>query len=141
MIVGARFDEGAAMRPPLRWIVLLAGCSPHAAAPHAAATQPQCDYVNYNHDESVNAQGPARCTTDCDCDGLRACKDGACTGEARPVGMDHCNDPSYRWNEAWNGGGSGLCGNDCECDGARVCTAGHCTDDPTHRSGDSSLTR
>jgi hypothetical protein len=117
------------------------GCNSHAEAPRQPASQPQCDYVNYHHDEAVNVQGPGRCTTDCDCDGMRSCRDGACTGDARPTGMDHCNDPGYRWNEAWNGGGTGLCANDCECDGTRACVSGHCQDGSAHVPTSSAITR
>ena len=60
-------------------MLLLASCSsptPSTTTPTAgklAATQPQCDFVNYHRDESVNVQGPGKCTTDCDCDGTRSC--------------------------------------------------------------------
>ena len=130
------------MRQLLPAIALLIGCPPHAESPHGApATQPQCDYVNYHRDESVNVQGPSRCTTDCDCDGMRSCADGACTGEARPTDYSHCDDPSYHWNEAWNGGGSGVCANDCECDGVRTCVGGHCEDSARGNNTGSALTR
>jgi hypothetical protein len=97
---------------------------------HLPPTQPQCDYVNYHHDESKSVEGPGRCTTDCECDGQRTCLDHVCTGLARPTGMDQCHKPDYRWNEDWNGGGPGLCANDCECNGTRSCVFGHCQDKP-----------
>lgn len=108
----------------------LAACGSHAEAPHLAASQPECDFVNYHRNEALNVQGDGRCTTDCDCDGMRSCKDGACTGDARPIITDpkQCDDPSYRWNEAWNGAGIGVCANDCECNSTRTCAAGHCQD-------------
>jgi hypothetical protein len=126
-------------KPLLTFIV--AACNAHPESPHVAASEPQCDFVNYHRDESMNAQGAGQCTTDCDCDGMRSCKDGACTGEARPNDFSHCNDPSYRWNEAWNGGGSGVCANDCECDGTRTCVSGHCQAGPAGKPGDSAITR
>jgi hypothetical protein len=123
--------------------LILAACSSHADSPRLPAAQSQCDFVNYHRDETVNVQGSGRCTTDCDCDGMRSCKDGACAGEARPTITDpkQCNDPSYRWNEAWNGGGSGVCANDCECNGTRTCMSGHCQDGQSLKPGDSVLTR
>jgi hypothetical protein len=101
-----------------------------AANPKLATSQPQCDFVNYHRDETVNVQGAGKCTTDCDCDGMRSCTDGTCTGTARPTITDvkQCDDPSYHWNEAWNGGGDGVCANDCECNGTRTCASGHCQD-------------
>jgi hypothetical protein len=91
-------------------------------------TQPQCDFVNYHHDESVNVQGPSKCTTDCDCDGMRSCTVGVCSGVARPdpANVAACNEPGYKWNEDWNGGSPGACANDCQCNGTRRCASGHC---------------
>jgi hypothetical protein len=121
--------------------IMCAACGRQPERPHAIPLQPQCDFVNYHRDETVNVQGPGRCSSDCDCDGMRSCKEGVCTGEARPIGTDRCDDPTYRWNEAWNGGGSGVCANDCECDGTRSCVNGRCQDRPAHPAGDSALTR
>jgi hypothetical protein len=120
--------------------VVFGACVPHAETSKLPPVQPQCDFVNYHHDESVNVQGPSRCTTDCDCDGLRSCTDGVCQGEARPTGLEDCRKPGYLWNEAWNGGGPGLCANDCECNGTRTCVGGHCQDSPAH-AGDSAFTK
>lgn len=128
------------MRSLLLSLAILS-CSSHPEAPRPPPLQPQCDFVNYHRDESMNVQGAGLCTTDCDCDGMRSCTAGACTGDARPVGVEHCNDPTYRWNEAWNGGGSGVCANDCECDSTRGCVNGHCQAGPAHKSGDSAFTR
>ena len=136
------------MRTLLALAVLcsLASCSspaPHGEPARLPPAQPQCDYVNYHRDESVNVQGPGKCTTDCDCDGMRSCIDATCTGTARPEPMDiaACERADYKWNEAWNGGGHGVCANDCECDGARQCAAGHCQAGPAPTSGDTSRTR
>ena len=127
--------------PGFLLIVALCGCKPVSETPQRVSpTQPQCDFVNYHHDESVNVQGPGRCTTDCDCDGMRSCSNGVCAGEARPIAGQHCNDPSYRWNEAWNGGGDGVCATDCECDRSRHCVNGHCANGAA-RAGDTALTR
>jgi len=125
------------------FVAIMVACESgtHPQASSVPPNQPQCDYVNYHHDESVNLQGPGKCTTDCDCDGMRLCKTGACTGAARPEGTEHCNDASYRWNEAWNGGGSGNCANDCECDSTRTCVTGHCQSGPPPKPGDTTFTR
>jgi hypothetical protein len=136
-------------RGPMRYVALimipgLAACSSsetHSDTAKLAPSQPQCNYVNYHRDETVNVQGPSRCTTDCDCDGMRSCTGGTCTGEARPTDNSHCNDPSYHWNEAWNGGGAGVCASDCECEGTRTCVSGHCGDGPGPKAGDTSKTR
>lgn len=97
-----------------------------AEAPHAdtKAEPGNCDYYNYYHDESKNSAGAGKCATDCDCDGMRSCKSGACQGEARAK-VD-CNSTSRHWNEAWNTEGAGKCSSDCECDGQRTCQAGQC---------------
>ena len=100
---------------------------------HLPAAQPQCDYVNYHHDEATNVEGAGRCMTDCECDGVRSCVNHICTGIARPTGMDQCHKPDYRWNEEWNGGGPGLCANDCECNATRSCVNGRCQDEPPQR--------
>jgi hypothetical protein len=113
----------------------------HPETAKLAATQPQCDFVNYHHDESVNVQGSGKCTTDCDCDGVRSCTGGECTGTARPTDTAHCNSPEYKWNEAWNGGGDGVCATDCECNGTRTCVSGHCQGNPPAKPGDSAFTR
>src|SRR5450432_3408295 len=136
------------MRFPITFIlaITLAACSGSGSRPATAnlpPAQPQCDFVNYHRDESLNVQGPSKCTTDCDCDGTRSCTDGACTGTARPTITEtaQCDVPTYRWNEAWNGGGDGVCANDCECDGTRTCAAGHCSAPPGPKPGDSAVTR
>src|SRR5580698_10350943 len=57
----------------------------------------QCNFVNYRHDEARNGQGSGVCTTDCDCDGMRSCVSGTCTGTARPEKLTAktCNNPDY----------------------------------------------
>lgn len=51
---------------------------------YASATPKSADY---HHDEAKNANGPNRCQTDMDCDGLRTCSAyGWCQGTSRPVG-------------------------------------------------------
>lgn len=97
------------------------------AAEHAdtKAELGNCDYYNYFHNESKNPSGPGTCSTDCDCDGMRACRAGVCGGDARPP-ID-CDNPNHRWNEAWNSQGAGRCGSDCDCDGRRACEYGQCT--------------
>jgi hypothetical protein len=99
--------------------------SPGAQHPDTKAEQGNCDYLNYYHDESKTPSGPGTCSTDCDCDGMRACRAGVCGGDARPA-MD-CDNPSHHWNEAWNAQGAGRCSSDCDCDGRRTCTNGACT--------------
>jgi hypothetical protein len=85
-----------------------------------------CNFYNYHRDESRNTGGPGRCSTDCDCDGMRSCgPNRSCQGDARPV-LASCNDVRYHWNEAWNAAGSGRCQGDCECDGMRTCVSGVC---------------
>jgi hypothetical protein len=111
--------------------VTVAACGSSDLRPDSAklaASQPQCDFVNYYRVEALNVLGPGRCRTDCDCDGIRSCMAGMCRGLARPTDASHCNDPSYRWNEAWNTGGAGVCTSDCECNGTRTCASGHCQD-------------
>jgi len=111
-------------------ITVFSACVPRAEAPpRISPAQPQCDFINFHHDESINVEGPGHCTTDCECDGMRACTESVCTGVARPTGTDQCHKPDYRWNEDWNGGGSGLCANDCQCNGTRRCRGGHCQDE------------
>lgn len=125
-------------------IPALAACSSsetHSDTAKLAPSQPQCNFVNYHRDEAVNVQGPGRCTTDCDCDGMRSCTGGTCSGEARPTDNSHCNDPSYHWNEAWNGGGAGVCASDCECEGTRTCVSGHCADSTAPTAGETSKTK
>lgn len=132
------------MRNAFLWIVLVA-CSSSGTRSDTAKlppAQPQCDFVNYHRDESINERGPGQCATDCDCDGTRSCTNGSCTGVARPAPTDTaaCDDPSYKWNEDWNGGGAGVCANDCECNGSRRCESGHCAAAPA-TAGDTSHTR
>jgi hypothetical protein len=116
----------------LACVLTVAACSStggsHSEASKVPAAQPQCDFVNYHHAESINVQGAGQCATDCDCDGMRSCIGGACSGTARPVitNVSQCDDPNYHWNETWNGGGDGVCANDCECNGTRTCVNGHC---------------
>ncbi len=88
----------------------------------------QCNYVNYHHNEAKNAQGPSKCTSDCDCDGMRSCEAGVCAGKARPVKLTAavCNSKDYHYQEAWTKAGAGHCSGDCECDGLRTCTSGQC---------------
>lgn len=118
--------------------LLLAACSSPGSSSTTPTTaklptaQPQCDFVNYHRDEAVNAQGPGKCATDCDCDGMRSCTDGTCAGQARPdpSNVAACNEPGYKWNEDWNGGAPGACANDCQCSGTRRCVSGHCAAAP-----------
>jgi hypothetical protein len=112
-----RANAFAAMSP--------APSSPGLQHPDTKAELGKCDYYNYYHDESKNPSGPGTCATDCDCDGMRACRDGVCGGEARPP-VD-CDSPARHWNEAWNPQGPGRCSSDCDCDGRRTCQGGVCT--------------
>lgn len=96
-----------------------------ARAPSSVDDHNRCNYINYEHDEAANAAGPGKCTSNCDCDGMRNCVSGACQGVARPALS--CNSPDRHWNEAWNPLGAGKCATDCECDGQRTCAAGVCT--------------
>jgi hypothetical protein len=125
----------AAITPAL--IALAVGsCSP-AQSPPSATGDNNCNFVNYRHDEAKNTAGPGKCSSDCDCDGMRTCSfdhsgkvgaSGTCQGTARPEGTGPavCNNKDYHWNEAWSPQGPGRCANDCECDGLRTCTAGAC---------------
>jgi hypothetical protein len=99
--------------------------SPGAQHPDTKAELGNCDYYNYYHDESKTPSGPGTCATDCDCDGMRACRAGVCGGDARPP-ID-CDNPNHHWNEAWNPQGPGRCSSDCDCDGRRTCEKGMCT--------------
>jgi hypothetical protein len=94
----------------------------------------QCDFVNYLHDEKKNKQGPGKCTSDCDCDGLRSCTAGSCTGKARPESLtpDICDREDYYYRESWTPAGPGKCSNDCECDGLRTCASGQCSGTAHH---------
>ena len=87
--------------------------------PDTKADPGHCKYFNYYHDESKTASGPGTCSTDCDCDGMRACTAGACQGDPRP-NID-CDSPNHYWNESWNPDGDGKCARDCDCDGRRTC--------------------
>jgi|CZKU01.1.fsa_nt_gi hypothetical protein len=98
--------------------------SAEVSHPDTKADPGNCDYYNYYHNESKNSAGAGKCATDCDCDGMRSCKSGACQGEARAK-ID-CNSPDRHWNEAWNPLGAGKCASDCDCDGRRGCQAGTC---------------
>ena len=117
--------------------LLIAACAENSAGPSgatpsgSAAAHPDtqaepgnCNFYNYYHNESKNSGGAGKCATDCDCDGMRSCKAGACEGSARP--QVDCNSKDRRWNEAWNSQGPGKCANDCDCDGQRTCQAGTC---------------
>jgi hypothetical protein len=95
-----------------------------ASHPDTKAEPGNCNYYNYYHDESKNSGGARKCATDCDCDGMRSCKAGACQGE--PRAKVDCNSPDRHWNEAWNPQGAGKCSSDCDCDGRRTCQAGAC---------------
>jgi hypothetical protein len=89
----------------------------------------QCDFVNFYHNEAKNPVGPGKCASDCDCDGMRSCVAGKCTGTPRPVKLtaETCNTKDYRYQELWTKAGPGKCTGDCECDGLRTCTNGECT--------------
>ena len=89
----------------------------------------KCDYVNYYHTEAKNKMGPGKCASDCDCDGMRSCVTGKCTGTPRPAKLNAvtCNSKDYLYQEAWTKAGPGKCSGDCECDGQRNCTNGECT--------------
>jgi hypothetical protein len=89
----------------------------------------QCDFVNYYHNESKNSQGPGKCESDCDCDGMRSCVSGQCSGTPRPLKLnaETCNSKDYHYQEAWTKAGAGKCSGDCECDGLRTCVSGQCT--------------
>ncbi len=88
----------------------------------------QCNYVNFHHNEAKNALGPGKCATDCDCDGMRSCESGMCSGKARPAKLTAatCNSKDYHYQEAWTKAGAGKCSGDCECDGERTCVSGEC---------------
>ena len=88
-----------------------------------------CNYVNFHHNEAKNAKGPSKCTSDCDCDGMRSCEVGACTGKARPEKLtaETCNNKDYQYQETWTPKGAGKCAGDCECDGLRTCVSGQCS--------------
>jgi hypothetical protein len=88
----------------------------------------QCNYANFHHNEAKNTTGAGKCATDCDCDGMRSCTSGECTGKARPEKLtaEACNSKDYRYQEAWTSAGAGKCSGDCECDGLRTCVAGQC---------------
>ena len=103
-----------------------------SSAAHAGTPVPadgKCDFVSYYHDESKNSQGAGKCASDCDCDGTRSCKSGACTGKARPdvLNAQTCNSKDYLFREEWSPSGPGKCTGDCECDGQRTCASGQCT--------------
>jgi hypothetical protein len=102
--------------------------SPGPQHPDTKAEPGNCDYYNYYHDESRNPGGSGTCSTDCDCDGMRACRAGVCGGDARPP-ID-CDNPNRHWNEAWSSQGAGRCSSDCDCDGRRTCVNGMCTGTP-----------
>ncbi len=89
----------------------------------------QCNFVNYYHSEAKNAAGAGKCANDCDCDGMRSCVSGACTGKARPAKLTPaiCNSQDYYYRESWAPAGAGKCSSDCECDGQRTCASGQCT--------------
>jgi hypothetical protein len=84
----------------------------------------QCNYVNFHHRESKSG----KCESDCDCDGMRSCDAGKCSGKARPekLNAETCNSKDYHYQEAWTTAGAGKCSGDCECDGLRTCTSGEC---------------
>jgi hypothetical protein len=82
-----------------------------------------CNFVNFHHDEAKNAKGPGKCASDCECDGMRSCLSGKCSGTARPKKLtaETCNSTDYHYQEAWTPAGAGTCSGDCECDGLRKC--------------------
>ena len=88
----------------------------------------KCDFVNFHHNEAKNAKGAGVCASDCDCDGMRSCVSGKCSGKARPKKLTAatCNRKEYLYNEAWTAAGAGACAGDCECDGLRSCVEGKC---------------
>jgi hypothetical protein len=87
-----------------------------------------CDFVNYHHNEAKNEKGPSKCASDCDCDGMRSCTSGVCSGKARPATLTAatCNSKDYHYNESWTPAGPSKCTGDCECDGLRTCVSGQC---------------
>ena len=89
----------------------------------------QCNYVNFHHNEAKNVKGAGKCETDCDCDGMRSCVAGTCSGKARPAKLtaETCNSKDYNYQEAWTPAGAGKCSGDCECDGQRTCVSGQCS--------------
>jgi len=88
----------------------------------------QCNFVNFHHNEAKNTKGAGKCETDCDCDGMRSCIEGSCSGKARPEKMNaaSCNSKDFHYQEAWTPAGAGKCSGDCECDGTRTCVSGTC---------------
>ena len=89
----------------------------------------QCNFANFHHDEAKNALGAGKCSEDCDCDGMRSCVSGSCSGVARPkvLNASSCNDKNYHYQELWTASGASKCSGDCECDGLRTCKSGQCT--------------
>jgi hypothetical protein len=126
--VAARLLVAAFLLPTLA-VGWLACAAPQDASSVGDTPRPannDCNYVNFHHDEAKNAAG--KCASDCDCDGMRTCKSGACEGTARPAVLNAttCNAKEYRYNEAWTAAGAGKCASDCECDGSRHCVSGAC---------------
>jgi hypothetical protein len=69
-----------------------------------------------HHDEAKNAKGPGKCASDCECDGMRSCVSGKCSGKARPKKLtaETCNNTDYHYQESWTPAGAGTCSGDCE---------------------------
>ena len=61
------------------------GCVVAKAACAREMLGPRSYNVDYHWNEAWNPQGAGKCANDCECDGLRNCVSGSCTGEARPA--------------------------------------------------------
>lgn len=66
------------------------------------------DSASYCHDEAQNAKGPAQCSSNADCDGLRTCSGaGWCQGTNRPVTHTSCTNKNWLVNMDLTGNGLG----------------------------------